>query len=77
MTQQTIHNVRKYADRYNQGATVPSIEDAITAAREEYLHRWAEGVFRLFDPYDYQLYRVYAETSDPLLAITTSPGERT
>ena len=40
-------------------------EEFAAAVHEEYLDRWAEGVFRLFTPSDYHLYRVYAETIEP------------
>ena len=62
----TRHFHRKQFDSI--GCTI----DELTIAEEEArLDRWAQAVFRLFDPYDYQLYRVYAETVDPLLAITS------
>lgn len=41
---------------------VCTCEELALAAEEEYLDRWAQAVFTLFDPYDYHLYRVTHET---------------
>ena len=36
-------------------------EELENAEEEERLDRWAQAVFTLFDPYDYQLYRAAVE----------------